>query len=322
MSTRMSEAQTVQRHISFHFHPRGFDEMSHAVEKSDDGGAKRRYLKGISSGLRVDAHGERMTKNAIDSFMEQANSGDILLYADLHGIRFTDDIGILTKAEVLDGGDWATEYRLYDDQDGVDQVSVQRADKLWKQIMGLPPYKHPRQKGFSVEGFVPDDQLVKMGKDGREAIDGVTLDGVVVVPRPAYQDSVAHAVYKALGVVAPWEQDGTIAGRLRRVAQESEERDSYYRQKLQVDDALETLVQEAMSDPDPTSRRERLEQIFGEYQGLMIDLIMSNPNAFSADEISLDQGPVEAKVAKSNLLKGLVASLTDLEKFYEVGDTA
>ena len=322
MKSGMEETAVKNRQISFHFHPDGFESKTHTVEKSDGGGQKRRYLKGIASGLQTDAHGERMTQKAIDSFMEQANSGDILLFADVHGIKFSEDIGILTKAEVSESGDWLTEYRLYDNTDGVDQISVQRADKIWKQINGLPPYKHPRQKGFSIEGFVPDEEgLIQMSQDGRQVINMVQLDGVVVVPRPAYKDSIAHSVYKALGVEAPWMKDDTLVGRLRNRMIETEEKESFYRSRYQIEDAVESMVQEALCLEDVAEKRGRLEDIYDEYKWLMIDLIIRNPRAFDTDEIRLDQGAVEAKVAKSNLLKGLIASLTDLESVYKSGVT-
>lgn len=317
----MEMAHGKQRPISFHFHPNGFDEQSHAIEKAEGGGARRRYLRGIASGLTADAHGERMSEKAVNSFMEQANSGDILLYADVHGIKFTEDIGILTKAEILPTGDWYTEYRLYDKLDGVDQVSVEVADKLWKQVNGLPPYKHPRQKGFSIEGFVPEgDGLIQMGEDGRQVINEVKLDGVVVVPRPAYKDSIAHSVYKALGVEAPWNKENTIASRLKQEVVEAEERESYYRRSYQISDATDQLIRDSMVILDSAERRARLEEIYDEYKYLMIDLILSHPNAFSADEISLDQGAVETKVAKSNLLKGLLASMKSLEEIHGVAE--
>ena len=101
-----------QNKITFHFHPyevKKGDFSKYAVEKQDDEGRKRRYVCGIASGTQVDGHGERMTEKCIKSFMEQANSGDILLYPDPHGIKSTDDIGILKKANILGDGDWYTE---------------------------------------------------------------------------------------------------------------------------------------------------------------------------------------------------------------------
>ena len=54
--------------IPFHIHPYKFEQGLHAVEKADtsNGGVKRRYLVGITSGMKIDGHGERMTKACID----------------------------------------------------------------------------------------------------------------------------------------------------------------------------------------------------------------------------------------------------------------
>lgn len=307
-----------RRQIAFHFHPYRFDESEHAIEKSE-GGSRRRYLRGVASGPRMDAHNARMTKEAIDYFMEQANSGDILLYADVHGIRYTDDIGILTFADVTKSGDWFTEYRLYDNLDGVDDQSVQTADKLWKQINGVKPYRHPKQKGFSVEGYVPDgDDGIAYDQQGRQMIRRVELDGVVVVPRPAYQDSIAHAVYKALGEDPPWTDERSIQSRIQRKINEREAGDSYFRQRMQIDEATETLVSEAMRLPEP-ERRERLEEIFDEYKSLVVNLVLSNEEAFATDEISLDTSADEVGVSKDRMVQGLIASLQELERFVEKG---
>jgi len=192
--------------ISFHFHPYGFENKTHVVEKSDSKGRKRRYLKGISSGLKMDQHQERMTEKCIQSFSDQANSGDILLYPDVHGVKGTDDIGILNSHMIDNLGDWHTEFRLYDEFDEAESYQIQKANVLWKQVAGLPPYSKPKQKGFSIEGFIPPNGIIAMKEDGTERVmDGIELDGVVVVPRPAYKDSIANAVFKALGETALWQ---------------------------------------------------------------------------------------------------------------------
>ena len=139
-----------------------------------------------------------MTENAVNSFMGQANSGNVLLYEGQHGVNYIDDIGKLTSADIIKGGDWFTEFRLYDDLDKMGGVTLEKADKLWQQVNGFPPYNHPIQKGFSIEGEIPDGGIVSMDTTGKRVIDDVLLDGVVVVPRPAYKDSIASAVYKAL----------------------------------------------------------------------------------------------------------------------------
>ena len=191
--------------IKFNFHPFEIDKGNHAVYKSEGSdGVKRRYLKGISSGIKIDGHGERMTDKCIKSFMDQATQGDILLYPDVHGIQASSDIGILTKAEVMPNGDWLTEYRLHDARDGIGANKMEKINDIWKQIRGDKPYTVPRQKGFSIEGFIPDEGIVTSDMSGgKRVINNVELDGVILVPRPAYKDSVANAIYKALGEVNP-----------------------------------------------------------------------------------------------------------------------
>jgi hypothetical protein len=315
--------------ISFHFHPYHFDEQQHAVEKADESGNQRRYLRGVASGSKWDAHGERMTDACIKDFGEQAKRGDILLYPDIHGIQYTKDIGILTDFKVLPDGNWFTEFRLYDQHDPVDQASIETADKLWRQQNGLPPYKYKREKGFSIEGYVPDDGIIEVTKEGGRVIDKVELDGVIVTPRPAYQDSIASAVYKALGEQPPWERDNTLQGRLKNQLAEEELRDSYFRKRYQIDDALNDLIRECMSYPyEQGERRARLEEIFDEYKSIMIDLLMRSESLFQEeDEYSESATGMAAKDSgkvsvgqKYKLLKDYYAMLESIEKYLEKGD--
>ena len=86
--------------IRFVFDLYGNDTSQYAIEKDVGTGLKRRYLKGVASGIAVDGHGERMTEKAINRMQEQANSGEVLLYADKHGVAYTEDIGKLVKAQI------------------------------------------------------------------------------------------------------------------------------------------------------------------------------------------------------------------------------
>ncbi|MBD3278024.1 MAG: hypothetical protein GF388_06980 [Candidatus Aegiribacteria sp.] len=257
--------------------------MANTVEKEIDG-VKRRYLTGISSGSKWDAHGERMTEECVKDFVNQAKSGDVLLYPDAHGIKASEDIGILSGMSVRPDGDWFTEYRLYDAHDQVDDRSVQVADKLWKQINGLPPYKTKKQKGFSIEGYVPDDGILEETKDGGRVLNKVVLDGVLLVPRPAYTPSVAQAVYKALGIDPPWQRSDTIQGRLKSKLLNEEIRDSYYRRRYQIQDTLDSLIQEIMTDEEIDDKRSRLSDIFDEYKALMVELILKSDSIFEPEE--------------------------------------
>ncbi|MDR1127281.1 MAG: hypothetical protein LBL06_04045, partial [Treponema sp.] len=56
---------------------------------------KKRYLCGVATGLKQDAHGERMSGTCIRSIIRQSREKDVLLFPDEHGIRESEDIGIL-----------------------------------------------------------------------------------------------------------------------------------------------------------------------------------------------------------------------------------
>ncbi|MCJ7507833.1 MAG: hypothetical protein MUO85_03765 [candidate division Zixibacteria bacterium] len=175
------------KRISFYLFPFDWEHNNHILEKADTKGHKRKYLVGVASGIQIDGHGERLTQNAINSIQRQANSGDILLYQDVHGIRDNDDIGILDESDILPNNDWKTSFRLYDEFDDLDENIVKNNDKLWKKFNGVAPYTRKRQKGFSIEGFVPPDKILSFEKDatgriGKRVIDDVILDGVVLVP--------------------------------------------------------------------------------------------------------------------------------------------
>ncbi len=257
------------------------------VEKAEvPGGPKRRYLEGVSSGLSVDAAGERMTERAVKGFHEQANSGDILLYAGKHGVDFFDDIGKLVHSSILPNGDWQTRYRIYDALDfpevsvppHIGRDTLERCDKIWKQVCGLPPYTKPKQKGFSVEGIVPDANLLTMDSTGRRQMDRVDLDGVLLVGRPAYP-SVARAVYKALGIISPEDLRGTLARGLAEEVVAKADAEGYYDQYYRVQGALDERVNRIMNMNSP-ERADMLRTLFAEYGDLMVDLTMRSETVF------------------------------------------
>ena len=274
----------VGKDIKFHFHPYKYDENQHVIEKADSEGRQRRYLAGISSGLNVDAHGERMSEKCIGSFMNQANSGDILLFPDAHGIQESNDIGILNKAEILPTGDWYTEFRLYDEHDNVGPVKLEKSDTIWKQMNGLPPYQRKRQKGFSIEGIIPDTAIIasSVTELDRSVIDDVMLDGVVLVPRPAYKDSIATAVYKALGETTPYRRE-SIQTTIRENVELQDIEDNYYKYKWQYLDALEQNIELIMTKVN-NNKSEELQILFDEYSRLMTNLILNSERMFVKEQ--------------------------------------
>lgn len=311
MSESMKSGQTTR--VSFHFHPYGWNESQHAVEKTE-GGSKRRHLIGVSSGIARDLHGEMMTEKCIKSFQEQANSGDILLYEGQHGVNFVDDIGILAHSEITPRGEWLTDYRLYDELDGFDPGSstLEKADKLWKQVNGLKPYSKPKQKGFSIEGEVPDNGIVEMDGSGRRVMNDVLLDGVVVVPRPAYKDSIASAVYKALGVLPPDVANKVQKGlreRLSEKVRQSQLKENFYQQKFLIEDELDSAICEIVNDPHETTRQ-KLEILFSEYSDLMIDLILQNEGFFQEGPTAAGGEVVYRDSGRMRVLKQLESAIS------------
>ncbi len=308
-----------KRRIEFHFHPFGMEKGLFAVEK-DESGNRRRYLEGIASGLQVDGHGERMTEACIKSFQRQALSGDILLYEGLHGVNFVDDIGKLVGSTVDGEGNWHASFRLYDAMDGFAPTSstLEKADKVWRQVNGLPPYTVAKQKGFSIEGEVPAGGLQMVDESGRRIMNDVLLDGVVLVNRPAYNDSIAHAVYKALGIPGPWK----VRKNLERDLEHSSDaggRDLYFRRHWQLNDALETQIASIMSGPGE-ERRGQLETLFDEYSKLAIEDIMAHPEVYASDGDEEEAGSIadtpsavyRASSPRLTVLKQLEAALSIL----------
>lgn len=286
-------SKKIGKPIKFNFHPKEFNEGNHTIEKADENGKKRRYLCGISSGIKMDAHGERMTEKCIKSFMDQANSGDILLFPDIHGIKESEDIGILVKAEILpETNDWYTEYALYDEQDGIGPVKAEKINTLWKQINGLPPYRKARQKGFSIEGIIPEEAVImdSWGGIDRSVIDDISLDGSVLVPRPAYKDSIATAIYKALGETTPYRVKSIVES-LRSKVVDQEVKDNYYKLKWDYQDALEELLDKIMKKSN-NNKAEELGILFDEYKDLMINLVLGSEKMFVEEQPEFEESVI------------------------------
>lgn len=269
----------------------------------------RRYLEGVTSGLEVDHHGERMTEKCIKSFMDQANSGDVLLYPDIHGIRSSKDMGILEKAAILENGDWYTKYRLYDENDfnpGLHREKLATNDTLWRQINGLPPYNHAKSFGFSIEGIANDDNIIKTGMG--TAMDGVELDGVVLVPRPAYPYSVANAIAKALGDISIGDTSQSVNS-IQTKLQEVEAQNDYYDQKFQIDMAFNDLIDECLKE-EPSE--EKLIKYFDDYRDAMIPVLLQMASVTGQDLYKSENPYGLEKVEQFRVLKETLTQLGGL----------
>lgn len=313
--------------IKFVFHPYNYESKGHIVEKEENG-KQRRYIEGIASGMKTDALGEKMTAKCIKSFMDQANSGDILLYPDVHGIRASEDIGILKEARIFDSGDWWISNRLYDEDDGIGTHKKEIIDTLWKQMCGSPPYSKPKQKGFSIEGYIPPGGIIEaemdqVGNMRNRVMDNVLLDGVVLVPRPAYKSSIATAVFKALGELTPEFADNvrkSIKGELANKIQEDQLRDQYYKKKWDIQDALETSIEKIMRRSKDERKEEQIKILFDEYSKFMTDLIIESESLFIKDEDDIeDVSPYgeASKNSKIEIFRGILSQMKQIQKSYE-----
>ena len=243
-----------------------FEMVAKSLTKEND---KKRYIEGITSGVEKDGQGERMTENAVNSFHNQAMKGDILLYEGKHGVNFIDDIGILTKSFIDSTGDWHTEYRLYEEEDNVGDGTMEKVNKVWMQINGLPPYNSPREFGFSIEGVIPEGGVLYADNEGkRRVMNDVTLDGVVLVPRPAYQKSIASAVQKALDsypeVVTKEETTLKIERSFGEKLKLRKSSDEYMRKSLLIQDLFDESIQELAKDSQ--NRDAKLDELLEQYK--------------------------------------------------------
>lgn len=318
-----------------------------AIEKEING-VKRRYLVGVATGSKKDEDGENLTENCIKSIIKQMQEKDILLYvpiADMHqGLDSYEDIGILENFYQKDDGDIVTEFRLYDTLDKFSETKLSKVDSVWRQQKGLPPYKHPKQRGFSIDGQAT--LLSRQGRNlgdgnftGRE-IDDMNIDHIVLVDKPAY-NSLATAVAKAmneptraqkektLGIF--WSQMAEVAG-LNSVQKqegsslsdtlvrslETKEKEGMYREKKwELEEVFDDQVRGIMSSKS-AGKEGRLQLLFGEYAKLMIPLIVASEEVFLQDKQDKNIQIVEKKTdekaanAVQQLLDNLGAKMRSL----------
>jgi len=207
----------------------------------------------------------------------QAGSGEILLYEGQHGVEHTADLGRLVESQITPEGDWITIYRLYDSFDNVGPIKLERAETLWNQVNGLPPYKKAIQKGFSIEGYIPDEGIIEMSESGQRVIDSVDLDGVLVTPRPSYKSSVITAVYKALGELSPEREiflSEKIKNELASNLLNEELKHNYHSKRIRIEDMFNDMIEKYVNQGDLL--RQKLVLLFAQYTELMINLIVEN----------------------------------------------
>lgn len=301
--------ETQRKKIYFDFRQKKLESGLYGVEKDNGSGAKHRYLEGIASGIYVDGHGERMTPHCIESFQNQAKKGDILLFAGKHGVDFSDDIGKLVDSSITPEGEWSVSFRLYDESDGFGPNTLEKADKVWRQATGLPPYTKPKQRGFSIEGDIPEGGIKSVDESGRRVMDDVELQGVVYVEKPAYAASVAHAVYKALDLTAPWQVKKSLKSSLESKMQAAGAREEYWQKYYQLQDALDSEIKRIVSDS--VEPENELNDLFVEYSKVAVSLILEYPQMYKneTEAVAADQSVQKTQSRTRVALEGLESNL-------------
>jgi hypothetical protein len=267
--------------LRINYHPYEFKSGKHAIEKSDETGEKRRYLLAIASGPKWDAHEERMSESCIKSFHEQATTGQVLVYSDVHGIKFSEPIGPIVKSWIDKSDNWMVEVRLWDQidlQDGIAKNLVEKANMVWMMSKGIKPFK-PKQLGFSIEGIIPEDGVLKDETLDRRILNKIDLDGVVLVPRPAYYDSVAHAVSKALGEPTFYQSQKSIRKTLQDAMDEGEKKKSYWDERWALDRAFDDEIDRIMETPN-IDKRQQLEILTNEHTTALINILIKHKDVW------------------------------------------
>lgn len=301
---------TPDKKISFHFRSYKDNNNNFIIKKTHEG-APRRYVAGISSGIKMDGEGERLTQNCIKSLMNQYITKDILLHAGNHGESFDTDIGIMTDSDFVNNDtDWYTEYRLYDEMDNFPLETINKVSHIWKQLTGTLPYRQPHKRGFSIEGRVPEEAILskQINRDGsysKRVIDDIKLDCVLLCRQPAYLDSVATAVFKCLGELHPVAKEKiekNINSLLKDEIEKSKNNQSFLVTYSRLCDLMEDHIIKIMGLNDRPE--ERLGLLFDEYKKEMINLVLHNPQAFATV-------PAENK---NTQLESMFSNLLDLTR--------
>jgi len=280
------------------------DDSSYATEKSENN-QKRRYLTGIASGIFEDHHGDRMSEAAIDDMIAQAEDKDILLLVN-HGKDYTDDVAILTKIEKTKDNELYVEFRLYDESDKVPQIKKDQANTIWEQITGTGVYTKQRVFGFSIEGYVEDEDIEKT-ENGR-VINKVDLDpGITLVTKPAYKTSVAHAVAKCLG------RQPVRKTVIDEILNKDNVISDFFESRWSLNSALTEAVDSVLKTEKPgVEKTELINEILDDYKIKMIALIERLNYSFPESE-NTDSKLLRNR-NKGIVLKKAVAVLQELSQ--------
>lgn len=153
------------------------------VAKAVEGDNGELFVDGVASSTNRDSYGTVISRDGQRSMAAWANTGEVVLggEADHFAIAFDDDLGRVTRGEVLDNGDFYVQAQLDADNP--------RAVHLHKKL------RQGTQLGLSVFGTITKSHL---DDDGTPIIDGVRLSRIMVTKRPANPDTWLDAIAKSL----------------------------------------------------------------------------------------------------------------------------
>jgi len=317
---KSSHMEEISKTIKIPVHPYKYNDGIEyfAVEKSDETGNQRRYLRGVATGIQKDFYGEKLTENCINSLIDQFTSNDTLFYLDKHGIEDTKDVGILTDFKSLDNGDIFIEARLYDEFDEVPVWKIEANGSLWNQIHGFPPYTKKRQKGFSIEGYstIGDIASYKTDNSGNmieRIINDMNLVGIIICARPAYTSSIISGVYKSLGIIPSGQIESikqSIHNRLEKKINIEKSKETFYDKKWGLNDALEEEIQKIMKSKTD-SKNEELEILFTEYKNIYKVMLAEAKSLFPSERADIAAGR-EANFRTVSIVKNINSQLSKL----------
>ena len=113
-----------------------------------------------------------------------------------------------------------------------------------------------------------------------KGIDDVVLDGIGVVPRPAYTSSMALAVSKALGTKIESRVRKDFKNRIKDKINLNELNDKYFVRRTEFQDVLEEEIEEVMRADSIQDKQKSLIELLDEFKEHMIDLIRNSAGRF------------------------------------------
>lgn len=158
------------------------------------------WIHGVASGPALDAHGERMAPECVESMNLQINSGQVRLLRS-HYDDWDMELGYLKAGKVDLAGE--LEVDIWIDKE------MPEAQKLWRKLHGVPEKGiEPSKLGLSIGGWLVDASGEIADGEYVFTIRDLSLDHVAVTSMPAYPNAwIDDAEVKQKEFARPWLRD-------------------------------------------------------------------------------------------------------------------